>query len=206
MDRVEQLVARERPAVGVEERDEQPQFEGAEGHGRAGERDLVAPRIDHKVPADQLFVRPESLDDGALGPSEDGPDAHHELGRGERLREVVVGTLAEPEDPIAGRAARGQDEDRGLAECPRATDDGQAVELGQHQVEDDKAGPRFLDRPKGALAIGRGHDGIALALEIGPYEGHDLRIVVDDEDRGVGSRHERHHRGPEGARQAMTVP
>ena len=70
-------------------------------------------------------------------------------------------------------------------------DDGAAVELGQHQVEDDERRPVVLDRVEGGRPVGGGHDAIALALQVGPDEPDDLGVVVDDEDGPIGLGHPR---------------
>ena len=66
----------------------------------------------------------------------------------------------------------------------RPADDRQAVDLGQHQVEDDEPRRVLLDRAERGPAVAGGHDPEALALEVRPDESDDLGVVVDDEDRG----------------------
>ena len=80
-------------------------------------------------------------------------------------------------------------------------DDGPAVQLGEHQVEDDERRAVALDGVEGGRAVGGGHDGEAVALEVRPHEPDDLGVVVDDEDRSFGDghgwldRHREHRRG-----------
>ena len=130
----------------------------------------------------------------ALGAAEDRPDAGHQLGRRERLREVVVRPLGQPDDPVTDRPTRGQDQDRDVAPGTCPPDDGEAVDLGQHEVQDHEARLGLVDRPQRRRAVaGRDHR-VAFALEIGADERHDLRVVVHDEDRGLVSRgHRKHH-------------
>ena len=62
-------------------------------------------------------------------------------------------------------------------------DDGPAVELGEHQVEDDERRPVGLDGVERGRAVGGRDDAEPVALEVGPDEPDDLGVVVDDEDR-----------------------
>ena len=133
------------------------------------------------------------------GPPQDRLDPDHELGRRERLRQVVVGAVLEPRDPVDRRAARRQDEDRRgacLLVAANRPDDGPAVELGQHQVEDHERRLMRLDRVQRRGPIGGRHDAEPVPLQIRPDEPDDLGVVVDDEDRAVGEGgrlHREHH-------------
>ena len=143
-------------------------------------------------------IRPPAVAAGAAGvgsarprgrPAEDRLDPDDELGRRERLREVVVRAVLEPGDPVDRRAPGREDEDRrraGLLVAPDRPDHGPPVELGQHQVEDDEGRPVRLDRVERGRPVGRGDDAEPVALEVRPDEPDDLRVVVDDEDRPIG--------------------
>ena len=67
-------------------------------------------------------------------------------------------------------------------------DDGPPVQLGEHQVEDDERRAVRLDGVERGRPVGGRHDRVALALEVGAHEPDDLGVVVDDEDRSLGSR------------------
>ena len=137
-------------------------------------------------------------------PAQDRLHAQHELGGGERLGQVVVGAVLEAGDAVDRRAAGRQDEDRRAARLLVAADgpdDGPAVELGEHQVEDDERRRVRLDGVERGRPVGRGHDTEAVALQVRPHEPDDLRVVVDDEDRrgrdgrvGGRGRHREHRR------------
>ena len=193
VERVEQPVAAQHAAVRLEQHLEQPELERAQGHLAAAHGHPVAGRVELQVAEDETVAG--GVVGRALRPAEDRPDAGHELGRRERLRQVVVGALAQAEDPVADRAARRQDEDRHVAVGPGPPDHRHPVDLGEHQVEDDEAGRVLLDRAQRGPSVAGGDDRVALALEVRADEGDDLRVVVDDEDGGVGSGgHEGDHR------------
>ena len=119
-DRVEQLVAAEDAAVGLEERLEQAELDVRQLDGPAVDRHLVAGRIeDEAVVADHAVAVPPrpavapgaaAPDGGAARPAEDRLDPDDELGRRERLRQVVVGAVLEAGDPVerSCRAPRGR--------------------------------------------------------------------------------------------------
>ncbi len=86
-------------------------------------------------------------------------------------------------------------------------DDGPAVQLGEHQVEDDERRPVALDGIEGGRAVGGGHDREAVALEVGAHQADDLGVVVDDEDRSLGDRRggwDRHREHGRGARLGLS--
>ena len=93
-------------------------------------------------------------------------------------------------------------------------DHGPAVELGEHQVEDDERGPVALDGFEGGWTVRGGHDREAVALEVGAHQTDDLGVVVDDEDRSIGERlgrlgrHRKHGRGVTvgGSRDTLVTP
>ena len=73
---------------------------------------------------------------GGLGPPQHGLDARDQLAGAERLGQVVVGAEPEPEDLVALLALGRQHDDRDAALGAKLAADFQAVDLGQHQVED----------------------------------------------------------------------
>jgi len=95
-------------------------------------------------------------------------------------------------DAVGHRAARGEHEDRRVALGADAAADLVAVQLGQHEVEDDEVGLLGLEGGQRRAAIVGGHDPVPVALEVGAHELHDLAIVVHDEDGAGGAGHEAH--------------
>ncbi len=79
-----------------------------------------------------------------------------------------------------------------------AAHDLQAVEPGQHQVEDDEVGAAFGNQPESRWAVGGGAHLITGALQVARDDLGDRRLVVDHENRPAGVamavRDERLHR------------
>src|SRR5258706_398658 len=98
----------EDPAVGVEEGDEQPEFDGGQGHESIADPDLVAAAIDHEIGVADGFNRVGPTRQS--GPGKDPLDTKDELGRRERFREVVVGAGGQARDLIVGHAPRREDD------------------------------------------------------------------------------------------------
>src|SRR4051794_39318673 len=152
VDRVEQPVPAEDAAVRVQQRGEQPQLEGREGHRQARHPNLVAVGV-------KLEVRDRKDGPGSrpsLGPAQDRPHPDDQLGGRERLGQVVVRALGQAEDPVPDRAARREDEDRDVAQLARPADDAHAVDLGDHEVEDHEPGRQPLDRVERSPPVGGG--------------------------------------------------
>ena len=88
---------------------------------------------------------------------------------------------------VEPRAEHDEDRRRGrLVVAADRADDGPAVQLGEHQVEDDEGRPVALDGVEGGRTVGGRDDREAVALEVGAHEPDDLGVVVDDEDRSLG--------------------
>ena len=115
-------------------------------------------------------------------------NARHELREGERLDEVVVGPGVQPLDAVADVVAGGEHEDRRpSAPGPQLSADGEAVELGEHDVEDDRVVRVLGPRPQPVRPGRRDVDGVPLLLEPALEERGHLRLVLDDEDPHAGS-------------------
>ena len=193
---IQQLIAGEDAPVRLEERDEEPEFDGGQSDKLVTDANLVAIAID-----DEVTVMDRALDRGWFGIAgalEDPLDAQHELGRREGLREVVVGTGRQARDSIVDEAPRREDDDRRPIGPADRAQDGEAVDLRQHDVQDDEDRHLECDRRERAPAIGRLHHAIARPLEVRPHEADDLYVVVDDEDRAsigaAGGCHAGHRR------------
>ena len=211
--RVEQLVADEDPAVGLEDRLEQPELDVGQVDRPVGQPDLVAVGVEDAGRRGGCRSRARGRGRGrrvgarscrGRRAPQDRLHAEDQLGRRERLRQVVVGAVLETGDPVDGRAARREDDDRRrgrLVVAADRADDGPPVQLGEHQVEDDERRLVGLDGVERGRPVRGGHDREALALEVGPHQPDDLRVVIDDEDRSLGTRlvrgsgHRQHGRG-----------
>ena len=141
-DEVHELVAGERLAGVAGE--EQQQLELA-----LGERDLLGGdghpargRVDHELAELERRLRVGAR----VQAPQHGVDARHELGRRERLDDVVVGAQAQPDDAVGLLAARGQQDDRRAVAVvlAHAAHHLEPIDAGQHEVEHDEVG-RALD-------------------------------------------------------------
>ena len=106
----------------------------------------------------------------------------------ERLDQVVVGAGAQAADLLLDLALGGEHDDRDVAGGallgPDLGRDLVAVELGQHDVEQDQVGRLGAPQAEPLRAVGRDDDVVALLLEGVLQESLDVRVVVDDEDLG----------------------
>ena len=71
--------------------------------------------------------------------AQDGADARRQFARVEGLGEVVVGAQFEADDAVDILAAGGEHHDRNFALLAQAAEDFEAVDAGQHDVEDHQA-------------------------------------------------------------------
>ena len=67
--------------------------------------------------------------------------------------------------------------------------DFEAVHLRQHQIQHHQVRIVAVELDERLLAVARGHDRIALLLEVQAQQFHDVALVVHDEDRLHGSQH-----------------
>src|SRR5262249_4880822 len=116
-----------------------------------------------------------------LASTEDCANARNELARRERLREVVVRAELEADHSIGFLVARGQDEDRHVAEVAQPSTELEAVDVGQPEVEHDEAGPTTVDCFEALRPRAFTNDLEAGLLEIRTDERAD-RFVVFDHD------------------------
>ncbi|MCO5612280.1 hypothetical protein L7F22_066545 [Adiantum nelumboides] len=94
--------------------------------------------------------------------------------------------------PILGRDVLGGEHDHrhvaAVRARPERPQEGEAVHLGHHQIQQDQARPfRFEGREGAQAVLGLAHRE-ALALEIGADMAPNVRLVVDDEDRPATGR------------------
>ena len=137
-------------------------------------------------PATAPVAPVEVLGTGRRRPPQDRLHAKNELGRRERLGQVVVGAILEPGDAIDRGAPSRQHEDRRVGRlliAAHGADDGPPVQFGEHQVEHDERRLVRLDGLERRRPIRGGHDREAVPLQVRPHEPDDLRVIVDDEDR-----------------------
>ena len=118
----------------------------------------------------------------ALDPPEQRVDPGHELTGAERLGEVVVGAHGQADDEVGLRIPGGQHQD---GDGPVALDlpaHLEAVEAGEHEVEDDEIGTKGSALVDARWAIGGDGHREALAAQPGGDGVGDRRFVLHHED------------------------
>ncbi len=104
----------------------------------------------------------------------------------EGLAEVVVGAQAEAGDAVGIGPLGGGDEDGNRAAVAELLEDGLALHPGQHEVEDHEVRRLGVVRGEGRGAVTGLDDRVAVALQVEPEQGAELRLVLDDEDPRLG--------------------
>ena len=94
---------------------------------------------------------------GILGPAaQEGPQPGQQLGQGEGLDQVVVGSGVEALDPVVDGVAGGEHEHRGVVVGrPQAPAHVEPVDGGQADVEDHRVGRADGDLLQGLGPVGR---------------------------------------------------
>jgi hypothetical protein len=101
----------------------------------------------------------------ALGPSENGLDAAHELAWREGLGDVVVGAELQAEHTVHLVPARREHDDRCVGVGAQVTGDIEAGLPRQHDVEHDDIGGYLLEHHLGACGVARGVHLVARLLQ-----------------------------------------
>ena len=116
-----------------------------------------------------------------MGATKDGADAGDDLLQAEGLGDVVVAADGQALDLVRHVVAGGQEEDGGghvtLAQAPGH---GEAVHVGQHDVEDHQVGGRLLHRLEGAVAVSGDRDLEACEAQGRGEQVADVGFIVDD--------------------------
>ena len=115
-------------------------------------------------------------------PAQDRAQPRQQLARAEGLGEVIVGAELESDDAIGLLAARGEHQDREIGSGPHAATHLEAIEIGEHHVEDQGVDPaaRGAREPARAVATRR-HLETRRAEILGEHRGEAL-VVFDDQD------------------------
>ena len=119
---------------------------------------------------------------GRPGAAEHGLDAGDQLLEAERLDEVVVAPGEAPHG-VLGAVAGGEEDDGGapVLLAPAAADL-EAVEVGQHDVEDDEVGVDLGDGGHGVPARGHGVDVEAGVAQRRFQHAAEVVLVVDQQE------------------------
>ena len=152
------------------------------------ERDLAAVAGDRPGRhVDGERAKPEASRVGgpAASAAKRRPDARNELGQLERLADVVVGPGLQADHDVERVAARGQHDDRDRRFAADLAGDLQAVEAGEHHVEQDEVGPLRPESRQPVAAVGRGDDAEAGPAQAERRDLADRRVVLDQQDASV---------------------
>src|SRR5437667_2413018 len=109
----------------------------------------------------------------------------NEFARAERLHHVIVGAKLEPDDAVTLFGAGGEHDDRnaaGVRAHPKRTAHFQAIEIRQHDVENDQIGwlfPDAFERGRTRYRVCYSKSGLA---EVVTDETLDVGIIVHDQD------------------------
>ena len=114
-------------------------------------------------------------------------DAREQFFKNEWLRQIVIRPGAQPAHAIVHRIARGEDEDvRPGAARAQAAEDFEAIQAGQHQIEQHGVVNILLRFPQAILAIRGAVHGIARALQPGGERTPQTLGIFDDEQMHGG--------------------
>ena len=160
-------------------------------HERLQHRELGARELDRGVVSPHGAVGGVEHESTALearrsrviaAPSQ-GPQPRLQFREGEGLGQVVVGAAIEPADAIGDRIARGEHQDRRPdVVLAKALAGLEAVDPGQHDVEDDRVVGCRSRHPERVLA-GLGEvDCVAVLLQALAQQPAQLQLVLDDQD------------------------
>lgn len=155
----------------------QVDLEASDGDTSAGDVDSHRSRLHHRVR--DAGVR------GTIAPQM-CLDARDELQRAERLGDVVIGAHAQPDGLVDVGIASGEHDDRDVGPLAKAPGEFETVGVRQHHVEHGEHARSVRERrERGGGGGARGHDVVALRLEVELHHLEDGRVVVDGEDAAL---------------------
>ena len=121
-------------------------------------------------------------------PGQEALNPGHQLGRVERLDQVVVGARPQAADLLLDLAFSGEHDDRDVAGGPFLGPDLRrhlvAVELREHDVEEDQVRSLGAPQAEPLRAVGGNDDFVALLLQRVLKQALHVGVIVDDEDLG----------------------
>ena len=102
------------------------------------------------------------------------------------LDDIVVGARLQAGHDVEGVAARGHHQDRRQAQFADPAAQPDAVELGQHDVEQQQVRAPLAEELQPGQSVGRGGDGEAVALQQHPDGVADHLVVLDEQQMRLG--------------------
>ena len=156
--------------------DEHVELQRRQLDGATTARDLVRGDVHDEVRA------MEELAAARLAPAKKRPHSRQELVVREGLDEVVVRTRVQAVDAVGDRIAGGEHQDRHVRSFAQAPADLDAVEAGQHAIEDDEIRRPIARGDERAGTIGRDLHGVALVRQRPSERRSETSVVVHHED------------------------
>jgi len=164
--------------MGTRERREQVELLRRQPDGIAGNLDRTSGQIDDHIPGRNA----RRASNGRNTPHH-RLDARQQLGEGERLDEVVVGSAAQSLDARGQVSAGGHDDHRPAAEAPQASTQLQPVAVGQAKIEQDEIGRlRTLDRIQRLGGTARAACAVPARGQAIAQRGCEPVVVLDHQD------------------------
>jgi hypothetical protein len=117
----------------------------------------------------------------AACPSQLRPHPRYHFGRRERLDHVVIGPQLEAGDPLGLLSPRGDEDDRYPRLSADASDHLEAVELGEHDVDERDVDPAATQQRQRVQAITGLQHLVALLLQIQAEKAPKRMLVIDDQ-------------------------
>ena len=186
---IEERVAGDDVARAAEEHFEESVFGAGEGDAARAALGFAGGGVEGEIGA------AEDGGAGDIAAAGDGADAGEEDVEGEGLGEVVVGAGVEAGDDVEVGVAGGEHQDgRAVARLAEAFGDGEAVEAGEHDVEDDDVEGVGEGEGEAVCAVGGDDCGMAFFFEATLEEAGEARFVFDDEDLHGGAADQFHGR------------
>jgi hypothetical protein len=173
---LQQLAAAEHDPRPLRQRLQQIELQAGQLHRVAAAADLAGGHIHAQIPE---AAHRRRLGPGGAGSPAHGPDARHQLPRGERLGHVVVGAGGQAHDLVGLLGPGGEHDDVGVTEGPDLPAGLDAVHAGKHQVQHDHLGILLPDQLDGSFAILTGADREPLTFQIAGDQPAQRRLVLD---------------------------
>jgi hypothetical protein len=109
-------------------------------------------------------------------------DASQQFFEGKGFDEVIIGTVFEATYAVGDGIAGGEHDDRDVRGGAQATSDFEAINAGQHQVEDDEILGRLTGNNEPTLTIMGDRDLKALKEESAPQVASNFGFVFNNKD------------------------
>jgi hypothetical protein len=173
---LQQLAAAEHDPRPLRQRLQQVELQAGQRHRVAAAANLAGGHIHAQIPE---AAHRRRLGPGGAGSTAHGPDPGHQLPRGKRLGDIVVGAGGQADDLVGLLGPGGQHDDVGVAEGSDPPAGLDAVHAGEHQVQHDDLGILLAGELDGPLAILTAADLEPLAFQITGDQPGQRRLVLD---------------------------